>query len=64
MIIASSTPFSENERVQDDWAAMVAAHRVQLLTQDQTGAVTVRFSRDHWEAKPFLQSEIFRSNKR
>ena len=63
-IVASSTNLAENQRVKDDWAAMVANHGVRLLRQDETGAVTLRFFRDHWEAKAFLQPETFRSTSR
>ncbi|MDQ6625515.1 MAG: ComEC/Rec2 family competence protein [Verrucomicrobiota bacterium] len=63
-IVTSSTNFAENERVKDDWAAMIASHGIRLLRQDETGAVTLRFFRERWEAKAFLQPEIFRNAKR
>jgi ComEC/Rec2-related protein len=63
-IIASSTTFGQNEAVPDDWAAMLAARNIKLLRQDETGAVSVRFFADRWEAKPYLGSEIFRSSRR
>lgn len=64
IIITSSTDFAENERVKDDWATMIAAHGVKLFRQDETGAVTLRFFRDRWEATPFLQGGTFRSARR
>lgn len=63
-ILASSPSFAENERVRDDWATILAARRIKLFRQDETGAVTLRFFRDHWEAKAFLQPETFRSSNR
>ncbi|MFN2474929.1 MAG: ComEC/Rec2 family competence protein [Chthoniobacterales bacterium] len=63
-IITSSTNFAENERVKDDWAAMIASHGVQLFRQDESGAVTLKFFRDRWEAQAFLQPETFRSTRR
>jgi ComEC/Rec2-related protein len=63
-IVASSLEFPENERIKDEWAASVAERGVKLLRQDETGAVRVRFFRDHWEAAPFLRNETFRSASR
>ncbi len=57
LIIASSPEFPENEQVKDDWANQVAQRGITLFRQDQTGAVTLRFSPDHWEAIPFLPGE-------
>ncbi|MDQ2660022.1 MAG: ComEC/Rec2 family competence protein, partial [Verrucomicrobiota bacterium] len=50
LIIASSPPFPESERIKDDWASAVAAGGSKLFRQDETGAVTLRFYHDHWEA--------------
>jgi competence protein ComEC len=63
-IVASSPRFPENERVKDDWAQMVAARGITLFRQDETGAVTLRFFRNHWEASPHLGGETFRSTSR
>lgn len=64
LIIASSPEFPENERVKDDWAGAVAARGIRLLRQDHTGAVTVRFFSDRWEATSYLTRETFRADKR
>ncbi len=63
-IVASSPEFPENERIKDDWAQMVRERGIKLLRQDETGAVTLRFYRDRWEAASFCGSEIFRSTTR
>ena len=63
-IIASSPRFPENERVKDDWARLVGSRGIRLFRQDESGAVTLRFYRDHWEAAPYLGSETFRSTSR
>jgi competence protein ComEC len=63
-IIASGLDFPENERIKDDWAESVTARGIKLLRQDKTGAVTLRFFRDRWEAIPYLTSEVLRSDKR
>ena len=63
-IVATSPPFPESERVKDDWAQMVADRGIKLLRQDETGAVTLRFYNDRWEAFPFRGGEIFRSPSR
>ena len=63
-IVASSPRFPENERVKDDWAQMVTERGIKLFRQDETGAVTLRFFRDRWEATSHLTGEIFRSTSR
>jgi ComEC/Rec2-related protein len=63
-IVASSPRFPEHERVKEDWAAMVAARGITLFRQDQTGAVTLRFFAERWEARPYVSGETFRSTSR
>ncbi|HSH38520.1 MAG TPA: MBL fold metallo-hydrolase, partial [Chthoniobacterales bacterium] len=63
-IVASSPRFPENERVKEDWAHMVSARGIKLLRQDETGAVTLRFFANRWEAVPHLTGETFRSTSR
>src|SRR5882724_5351331 len=62
LIIASSRDFPEYERINDEWAERVRAHGIQLFRQDETGAVTLRFDRDGWEARSYLTGETFRSS--
>ncbi|MFN2508958.1 MAG: ComEC/Rec2 family competence protein [Chthoniobacterales bacterium] len=64
LIVASSADFPENERINAEWAADLAARGIKLFRQDQTGAVTLRFFRDRWEAVPYLPAETFRSTSR
>ena len=63
-IIASAREPAENQRIKEDWAEMVRQRGITLLRQDKTGAVSVRFFRDHWEATPFLEGKTFRSTNR
>ncbi|HYJ05003.1 MAG TPA: ComEC/Rec2 family competence protein [Chthoniobacterales bacterium] len=63
-IIATAREPAENQRIKEDWAEMVKQRRITLLRQDKTGAVSVRFFDDHWEAVPFLDGETFRSTSR
>jgi competence protein ComEC len=63
-IIATAREPAENQRIKEDWAAMVRQRGITLLRQDKTGAVSVRFFADHWEAKPFLEGKTFRSTSR
>ena len=63
-IIASSSSLVENERVKDDWAALLQTRGIKLLREDETGAVTLRFFRDRWEARSYMRPEIFRSASR
>jgi competence protein ComEC len=62
LIIATSRDFPENERVSDEWAAQVQGRGIKLFRQDETGAVTLRFRRDDWEAQSYLTGEIFRAS--
>ena len=63
-IIATARESAENQRIKEDWAEMVKARGIKLLRQDKTGAVSVRFFDDHWEATSFLEAETFRSVRR
>jgi beta-lactamase superfamily II metal-dependent hydrolase len=64
IIIATARDFPNSEHIADDWAAMVRKRGIKLFRQDETGAVTLRFYRDHWDAKSYLPSETFRSSNR
>lgn len=64
LIVASSVDFPARERIPDEWARMVRARGIQLFRQDETGAVTLEFFRDHWRATTFLNHETFRSSSR
>lgn len=63
-IVATSRDFPENERIQSEWVEHVDARSIKLLRQDETGAVSVRFFRDRWEAESYVTSETFRSLSR
>ena len=64
LIVASCDFYPGKQRVDERWAADVATRGIKLFRQDQTGAVTIKFFRDRWEAKPYLMSETFRSMSR
>jgi len=63
-IIATSRDFPNSERITDEWAEMVRSRGIKLFRQDKTGAVELRFFRNHWEATSYLTSETFRSTSR
>src|SRR5262249_25133036 len=62
LIIATSRDFPEHERISDEWAANLQKRGIKLFRQDESGAVTVRFRRDGWEAQSYLTGETFRSS--
>jgi beta-lactamase superfamily II metal-dependent hydrolase len=62
LIIATSRDFPEHERLSDNWTENVRARGIELFRQDETGAVTLRFRRDGWEAQSYLTGETFRSS--
>jgi competence protein ComEC len=64
LIVATAADFPWNERIKEEWAANVRAHGTQLFRQDETGAVTLRFSPRSWEARTYITGEIFRSVSR
>jgi competence protein ComEC len=61
LIIATSRDFPDQERISDTWAEDLQRRGIKLFRQDQTGAVILRFGRDHWEAQSYLTGETFRS---
>jgi competence protein ComEC len=61
LIIATSRDFPEGERISDNWAENLRKRGVKLFRQDETGAVTLRFRRDGWEAQSYFTGETFRS---
>ncbi|PYI75438.1 MAG: hypothetical protein DMF01_07630, partial [Verrucomicrobia bacterium] len=61
LIIATSRDFPVHERISDAWAEEVQRRGIKLFRQDETGAVTLRFRRDSWEAQSYVTGEIFRS---
>jgi beta-lactamase superfamily II metal-dependent hydrolase len=63
-IVATSRDFPESERIKEEWVEAVRARGIQLLRQDQTGAVQIKVFRDQWEARSFVTGETFRSTSR
>jgi competence protein ComEC len=61
LIIASSRDFPDHERISDTWAKKLQERGIKLFRQDETGAVTLRFRHDSWEAQSYVTDEIFRS---
>jgi competence protein ComEC len=61
LIIASSRDFPGHERISDTWAEQLQERGIKLFRQDETGAVTLRFGHDSWEAQSYITGEIFRS---
>jgi ComEC/Rec2-related protein len=61
LIIASSRDFPDHERISDAWAEELQERGIKLFRQDETGAVTLRFHHDSWEAQSYFTGEIFRS---
>ncbi|MEO5719563.1 MAG: ComEC/Rec2 family competence protein [Chthoniobacterales bacterium] len=64
LIVASSVDFPARQRIPDEWERMVRDRGIKLLRQDETGAVTLEFFRDHWQATSFLDHSTLRSKSR
>lgn len=59
LIIAAGAEFPITERVSEPWAEQLARHGIDLLPQEQCGAVTITFSSEgHWVAKGFLRGLV------
>src|SRR5437870_105730 len=61
LIIATSRDFPDHERISDTWAGELQKRGIKLFRQDETGAVTVRFHHNSWEAQSYVTGETFRS---
>lgn len=61
LIIATSRDFPDHQRISDKWAENLQKRGIKLFRLDETGAVTLRFRRDGWEAQSYFTGEIFRS---
>jgi ComEC/Rec2-related protein len=61
LIIATSRDFPGYERISDAWAENLRKRGIKLFRQDETGAVTLRFRQDGWEAQSYFTGETFRS---
>src|SRR5213594_4255329 len=61
LVIATSRDFPDHERISDTWAEKLQRRGIKLFRQDETGAVTLRFGHDSWEAQGYFTGEIFRS---
>src|SRR5213080_2040656 len=61
LIIATSRDFPVHERISDTWVERLQERGIKLFRQDQTGAVTLRFRHDGWEAQSYVTGETFRS---
>jgi beta-lactamase superfamily II metal-dependent hydrolase len=63
-IIATSRDFPDSERLKPEWVEEVRRRGIQMLRQDETGAVQVRIFPDRWEATSYMTGESFRSSSR
>lgn len=64
LVIATSAAIPRFEAIDDTWVAELARRGIKLFRQDQTGAVTVIFNGNGWEARAHCTGEILRSKSR
>lgn len=64
LIVATSVDFPARERIPDPWARMVRERGIELLRQDEAGAVTLEFFGESWRATTFLNHQTFRNSSR
>ncbi len=63
-IIATSRDFPDSERLKPEWIDEVRRRGIQLIRQDETGAVQLKLFRDRWEATGYVTGETSRSSNR
>jgi competence protein ComEC len=61
LIIATSRDFPHYERLSEQSVEALRNRGIKLFRQDETGAITLRFKHDEWEAQSYVTGEIFRS---
>jgi competence protein ComEC len=61
LIIATSRDFPPYERISDAWVETLYRRGIKLFRQDETGAITLCFKHNGWEAQSYVTGEIFRS---
>jgi competence protein ComEC len=64
VIIATSRDFPDSERLKPEWIEEVHGRGIQLLRQDETGAVQLRLFHNRWEATSYVTGETFRNSSR
>jgi beta-lactamase superfamily II metal-dependent hydrolase len=64
LIIATSSEFPENERINEQWVEQLRSRNIKLFRQDETGAVQLNFSNQEWTARAYMTGEVFRSVSR
>jgi ComEC/Rec2-related protein len=64
LIVATSRDFPQQERIPEEWTERVRARGIKLFRQDETGEVELEFGDREWEARGYLNGEIFRSVNR
>jgi competence protein ComEC len=57
VVIATAAPFPDSERISAVWARTVRGLGIDLLRQDETGAVTVTVRTDSFTVSPFLSGK-------
>lgn len=63
-IVATARDFPDSERLKPEWVEEVRRRGIQLLRQDETGAVQLRLFHNRWEATSYVTGETFRSSNR
>jgi competence protein ComEC len=64
LIIATSSEFPENERINEQWVEQLRSRNIKLFRQDETGAVQLNFSNQEWTARAYITGEVFRNVSR
>jgi competence protein ComEC len=63
LLIAAVPTAAFRGRLPDEYVDVVEAQSIHLLRQDETGAVTLRFRRDEWQAQAFRTGETVRRQR-
>jgi competence protein ComEC len=64
IIVGSSRDFPSHERIDDQWAELVAQRGIKLFRQSDSGAVEIFVRREDWHARAYATGETFLSSSR
>jgi len=59
LVISGWDGYRNDHGIPIDWTQMLSARNITLFRQDETGAVTIRETRQGWSAQAFLTGQVF-----
>jgi competence protein ComEC len=63
LLICSASDFPPSEQVNEQWARETSARGIALFREDKTGAVEIAIRPSGWQARAFVNHQVFTSRK-